>query len=81
MVVGPEYTQSTCNFHFFLSDTSFITSFFAGVNHTVLTDDENSTTVGKFRDDVRRVQYVWKNVDSRQYADTVLCVWGQDMDG
>ncbi|XP_048777029.2 uncharacterized protein LOC125681133 [Ostrea edulis] len=65
-----------------INDTNFITSFFAGVTHTILIDDENSTAV-RFRDDVRRIQYVWSlsSVDSRQYADTLLCVWGQDMEG
>ncbi|XP_061184405.1 uncharacterized protein LOC133192410 [Saccostrea echinata] len=63
-----------------INDTTFITSFFAGVVYTVLPDDENRT-IGDFRDDVRRVRYVWKSYDPRQYADTLLCVWGRGTEG
>ncbi|XP_062615305.1 uncharacterized protein LOC134277050 [Saccostrea cucullata] len=63
-----------------INDTTFITSFFAGVVYTVLPDDKNRT-IGDFRDDVRRVRYVWKSYDTRQYADTLLCVWGRDTEG
>uniref|UniRef100_K1RUI2 Uncharacterized protein n=1 Tax=Magallana gigas TaxID=29159 RepID=K1RUI2_MAGGI len=58
-----------------INDTTFITSFFKGVNYNVLPDDENRT-IGNFRDDVRRARYVWGTYDVRQYADTLLCVWG-----
>nr|XP_011453901.2 uncharacterized protein LOC105346853 [Crassostrea gigas] len=63
-----------------INDTTFITSFFKGVNYNVLPDDENRT-IGNFRDDVRRARYVWGSYDVRQYADTLLCVWGRNFEG
>nr|XP_022324115.1 uncharacterized protein LOC111125010 [Crassostrea virginica]XP_022324116.1 uncharacterized protein LOC111125010 [Crassostrea virginica] len=63
-----------------INDTSFLVSFFAGVTHQILPDDENRT-IGNFRDDVRRVRYVWSKYDPRQYADTLLCVWGRGLEG